>query len=309
MMACSICGASVGSHHDVREMMLGSRRSYRYWLCAACGCMQLRDAVTAAEQYPPRYYSFHPQPRPSGLRALGRRWRNRGVFRGGVWRVLARLKPYPVFGAERWFRHIEVGPSSRILDVGCGTAEIVRDLAEAGFTAVQGIDPYLPDQLLRELSPFARRAHLHEVSGQYDVVMLHHVLEHIGDQDAALRHVARLLTPSGVCLIRIPVMGGEAWERYRENWVQLDAPRHYFLHSPASLRIVAERAGLTVERVEYDSTEFQFLGSELYERDISLSELSLAGSAAKRREHVRRARRLNLEGRGDQASFYLRLSP
>jgi len=36
--------------------------------------------------------------------------------------------------------------------------------------------------------------------------------------------------PGGWCVIRIPTVSSFAWEHYREQWVQLDAPRHFFLH-------------------------------------------------------------------------------
>jgi len=55
---CDICGAADGTVHIVREMMFGTRKSYSYFRCADCGCMQLRDALGSVEQYPPGYYSF-----------------------------------------------------------------------------------------------------------------------------------------------------------------------------------------------------------------------------------------------------------
>ena len=77
---------------------------------------------------------------------------------------------------------------------------------------------------------------------------------------------------------------------------------------------LAEAAGLRVERVVDDSTEFQFLGSELYVRDIPLRsggahELDAKGSIFSP-EEVQQfrwlAEELNASGRGDQAAFYLK---
>lgn len=266
--------------------------------------MQLDQPVSSAEQYPPEYYAFTPQPRATGLRRVVRRWRNRGVFRGGPFRWLAHAKPYPVAGAERWFVAMRVTRESRILDVGCGSGELVRDLIEAGFTNVVGIDPYAAT--VADAGARIRRAWLHEMTGEFDVIMLHHVLEHMPDQEESLRHIGRLLAPGGACLIRVPVLPNEAWTRYREHWVQLDAPRHLFIHTAASLASLAERVGLTIDRVEHDSTEFQFTGSELYSRDVPLSSLPGAYSSAELRRFRSEAARLNAQGRGDQASFYLR---
>lgn len=111
-------------------------------------------------------------------------------------------------------------------------------------------------------------------------------------------------------LIRIPPADGYAWETYREDWVQLDAPRHLYLHTQKSIRYLAGLHGLERERVLYDSDATQILGSELYRHDIPLT----AGKAQKRsvltatarRAAERRAEELNRAGRGDQAAFFLR---
>jgi SAM-dependent methyltransferase len=136
--------------------------------------------------------------------------------------------------------------------------------------------------------------------------MFHHSLEHMPDQEKVLRQAAKLLRPGGVCLVRIPVFPSFAWDRYRENWVQLDAPRHLFVHSRKSLGIIAKQAGLEIERVDFDSTEFQFTGSELYSRGLALSELERAFSRRECRAFRRQARQLNRDERGDQAVFFLR---
>jgi SAM-dependent methyltransferase len=301
---CAICRGRGGSIHHVREMMFGIGKAYPYFLCDTCGCMQLTVQVASEDQYPPGYYAHRPQPRARGLRALLRRWRNRGVFRGGVARILARVAGYPVRGAERWFHRTGVRSDSAILDVGCGTGDLVRDLSEAGFTRVRGIDPFLPDESRTTLAPLVRKSWLHQETGEYDVVMLHHVLEHMPEQESVFFDIARLLRPGGMALVRIPLLPNDAWDHYRENWVQLDAPRHLYVHSAKSLALLAGRAGLRVEHVEYDSTEFQFIGSELYSKGVPLTELRT--SFSERHRYARMARRLNALGRGDQAAFYLR---
>lgn len=287
-------------------MMFGTRDEFDYFECERCGGLQLVSEVDVADYYPTDYHAFLPQSRPRGLRGLARRWRDRGVFRGDlIGRLLNRVAPYPVLGAERWFRVLDVPRDARIVDVGCGSAELLRDLHASGFSNLTGIDLYLPDEVLPLLPPFVRKGDMADLDGLFDVVMLHHVLEHMPDQDAALRAVAALLHPDGVALVRIPVIGA-AWEQYGEDWVQIDAPRHFYIHSIRSFERLAARAGLTVERIDYDSTEFQFTGSELYRRDVPLTQLPTAYSPGQLRHFRREARRLNRLGRGDQAAFYLR---
>jgi hypothetical protein len=53
-------------------------------------------------------------------------------------------------------------------------------------------------------------------------------------------------------------------------WVQLDAPRHFFLHSANSLGLLAGKVGMAVTETVYDSDELQFVGSEQYLKGIPL---------------------------------------
>jgi predicted SAM-dependent methyltransferase len=144
--------------------------------------------------------------------------------------------------------------------------------------------------------------------------MFHHSLEHMPDQVATLRTASELLAPGGMCLVRIPTVSSYAWKHYGSNWAQCDAPRHLFLHSKASLHLVATAAGFELVKVIYDSTEFQFWASEQYIRDTPLwSEDSYAVNPSRSgfsREVIesfrRRADELNRQEQGDQAVFVLR---
>ena len=67
--------------------------------------------------------------------------------------------------------------------------------------------------------------------------MFHHSFEHLPDPIETLERVYRLMPSGGNCLIRIPLVSSEAWKKYGPHWVQLDAPRHFFLYSIESLKL------------------------------------------------------------------------
>jgi len=144
--------------------------------------------------------------------------------------------------------------------------------------------------------------------------MFHHSFEHVADPLETLYFVKKLLSPNGTRLIRIPVVDSWAWENYGVNWVQIDAPRHFFLHSQKSMKILAKSAGFKIKEIICDSTEFQFWGSEQYKRDIPLnSENSYSVNPSKSifsKREIRifkeKAKKLNSESRGDQVAFYLK---
>ncbi|MEB0263358.1 MULTISPECIES: hypothetical protein [unclassified Mucilaginibacter] len=113
-------------------------------------------------------------------------------------------------------------------------------------------------------------------------------------------------------LVCVPVLG-EAWDIYKENWVQLDAPRHFVLHTKKSMGILAEKTGFTVAKTIFDSTAFQFWGSELYERDIPLTlprthqmyPIEEIFTPDELDGFGKRSAALNGKQRGDSARFYL----
>ena len=106
---------------------------------------------------------------------------------------------------------------------------------------------------------------------------------------------------------------GMAWREYGVDWVQLDAPRHLYLHSVDSLRTLAAQAGLRLDAVQHDSTAFQFWGSEQYRQGIALRDprslaqdpASTLFTGAELAAYERRAQAANAAQAGDQAAFYL----
>lgn len=310
--ACRICNASADHPaYTVREMMLGTGEPFVYFQCERCKCLQIAEIPADMGKYYPRdYYSFSASSRDrtdNPAVQWFRKLRNRcSVSNPGIGsRVIRSLFPnrklLPLLG-------LGLDHDSRILDVGCGSGWRLYALREAGFHNTLGIDPFINNDLAYANGLQVLKRTVNEVEGSWDVVMFHHSLEHIPDQAAALRAAAGLLRPGGTCLIRVPVVSSYAWEFYREHWYQIDAPRHFYLHSYESMGLLAEQCGLKLRSTECDSTLDQFRASELYKRGLrSLKEAGF--SRSQKSEWKRRAAELNREGRGDQAVVYLQKVP
>jgi SAM-dependent methyltransferase len=272
---CGICGSN-GDHtgYSVRDMMFGNREEFRYFLCADCGCLQLA-AIPAdlSKYYPPGYYSF-------SEKASSRKGLSRWLY--GSWirylvtktslagRIMARLKrkKIPVF---ELYRAAGMRTGQKILDVGSGSGSTLWPLTEAGFDHLTGSDEFIEKDIRYDNGLLVRKANLFDIrETDWDLIMFNHSFEHLPRQQAHLEQVHRLLKPGGTCLIRIPTVSSYAWNHYRENWVQLDAPRHFFLHSHKSITLLAERSGFRVKEIIQESDAFQFTGSEQYLRDIPM---------------------------------------
>jgi len=315
-LVCRIC-SSRGHHtsYRVRERMFGWGDQFDYFCCADCGCLQIaRVPEDLARFYPPNYYSFHLQAPPQhGLksRLAGKRdfWAVTG--RGFLGFLLSKIvAPRPDLIA---LGSLPARPEMRIIDVGCGRGQLLSILHRAGLERLAGADPFLSGDV--EVLPglWVRKLALDQVSGEFDLVMLHHAFEHVEFGRELLAAGCQRLSASGQILLRVPTAESEAWEQYRENWVQLDAPRHLFLHTRKSLEILAGQAGLRVTQCWCDSSCFQFWASELYQRGLSLYDENGIPrnpvnyfSGRQLKALARRAEDLNAKNRGDQLVVVMR---
>jgi len=317
MTRCLACGHEGDAPlHEAREMMYGLGGRYIYRECPDCGTLQLENAPTdLAAHYPSDYYSYD-----SGSRSRweavttwlkGRRGRAQlggGDLLGSL--VLRRTGPSPRL---RWLERLGLGLDARILDVGCGHGDLLLEMRRDGCTDLCGADPFVDAEIDHGGGLKVLKAGLADLDGRWDLVMLHHSFEHMPDPAATFAELARITTPDGRALIRIPVADCEAWRRYGIDWVQLDAPRHLFLFTRDAVGRLAAAAGFRVDAVECDSTAFQFWGSEQYRRGVPLrSEQSHAAGGAGSLFTAQEiegwdaeASRLNDLQQGDQAVFYL----
>ena len=316
---CKICGNDSGNQqYTAREMMLGLRHTFPYLECSRCGCLQIATIPSdVGAYYPSGYYSFE---RPSEARLPGPSLRNRlkasrdryAISRRGLaGRFLFKL--FPRTDLLPFLAPLRLPLTSRILDVGSGSGVDLLQLRAAGFKKVLGVDAFIASDIYYESGVRVVKSSIFETTGEWDLIVFNHSYEHMDQPVKILQHCAELLAPGGCCLLHIPTVSSWAWQHYRTNWVQLDAPRHFFLYSVAALEIVASSAGLRVADILYDSTGFQFWGSEQYVRDIPLfserSYLKQPGAVFSESDILKfeeRARVLNASKQGDQAAFYLR---
>lgn len=295
-------------------MMFGPGEHFDYRLCAACGCLQIAEIpADLSRHYGAGYYSFGERATAGRLGGLLVRARNRHLAgrKDPLGWALAKLRPFRALAS---LQPLGLRPDARIVDVGCGSGELLLALQSAGYTRLQGVDPFIAQDLDLGGGLRVQKAELDALpSSSFDLVMFHHSLEHIVDEAAALRAAHRLLVPGGRCLLRIPTVSSHAWQHYGVNWCALDAPRHLVLHSRQSIGVLAERCGFKVSRITDDADAFQFWGSEQYQRGIPLMRSGChditpapgAFTVAQLRDMDRRADRLNREHAGDQIAVEL----
>lgn len=313
-MTCRICGnAENNTVYHPREMMLGLREEFTYFQCSKCLCLQIESIPAELARYYPVDYNGFEAPRShifQGVKGAFRKSRYEAALfpNGPMAGILNGLFP------AKQYRHLgKLGLtlSSRIIDIGCGRGSYLYPLYELGMKNVMGADPFIPAPITYPNGYRVQKSFVYEITGEWDVILYNHSFEHVPDPLENLLAVHRLLAANGTCIIRIPTVSSHAWEHYRTNWFQLDAPRHLFLHSVESMSLLAEQAKLRLTGVEYDSDHAQFIHSEKYKHNIAMYEdaSTLYGSKLNRKltkmRYARQAEKLNQTNQGDQAIFSL----
>jgi ubiquinone/menaquinone biosynthesis C-methylase UbiE len=156
-------------------------------------------------------------------------------------RLPADLDP-PDLATRRRFALAGVSAGERVLDLGCGTADLAADLAGAGarVTAADVAEAALARARGRhptlDLRLVAIDAPLPFADGAFDVVWSSEVIEHVADTARWLSEVRRVLVPRGRLLLTTPSHGrlrllAGGIERYSEPLGD-----HLHLYTARSLR-------------------------------------------------------------------------
>ncbi len=286
-----------------REMMFGMREPFTYLECADCGSLQISEIPRdLARFYPPDYYSMQVAAAtvhtPSHTRALAARLL---TLPGGRWLATTLRDRYPFL---YWAGLGQINQQASILDVGCGAGTLLRRLRRWGYRNLTGLDPYL-DAELHEPGFDLYRRELADLPGQFDLVMLHHVLEHLANPRAALQQAVARLAPGGRLLVRLPLAAGPLPREYGADWFNLDAPRHLVIPSRRGLLQCFDRAGLRLVHEEYDSTPLTIFYSEGYRRNVAMRESLPPEAVPDDPAARRRIAHLNAAKEGDYGLFVL----
>lgn len=305
-MNCPYCRSESASDHiHVREMMLGTREIFQYACCGGCGSLyRISDIDDLSRFYPKSYYAFSGAHSVNPVKSFMKRhvlWHRLGIG-SKVGSLVARWLPEPMM--VRWLSMAGVTLNTRILDVGCGDGLYLREMSLYGFTSLTGVDPFIDKDIHTDRGVVIRKRYLREMDGNYDLIMMHHSLEHVPDPAEMLLEAKKRLRSGGKILVRLPIAGSSAQAAYGSDWVQWDAPRHIHIPTVAGMRALCERLDLNVEAVAFDSDSFQYWGSELYRMDIPLKDFH--GQVNRHRaDWIAMAARDNETGLGDQACFLL----
>lgn len=145
-------------------------------------------------------------------------------------------------------RTVRPRPNSRILEVGCATGHNLPMLQRFGRVDAVELDDDVREIAQRRLGRPVLADRLPELAavpdGRYDLICAFDVIEHIDDDDAALRAIARKLRPGAKLAMTVPA---HPW-----MWSAHDVVNHHKRrYSKAALRSLIARSPLKLDRIGY----------------------------------------------------------
>ncbi len=146
---------------------------------------------------------------------------------------------------------------ARLLDVGCGSGAFLAVARKLGFDSF-GVEPSFSN------NAFAEEEGLHIHSGFiwdarfkddfFDVVTLNHVIEHTPKPSEMFSEVKRITKPGGAIIMAQPNSDSLGFWLFGKYWLNTDTPRHIYILSVRNMLEYARKAGLTVEKINYNTT-------------------------------------------------------
>jgi SAM-dependent methyltransferase len=270
--ACPVCHSPHATvlHDRLKDYVFSAAGGHwRLVSCGGCGVAYLNprpSPATIGRAYA-TYYTHGGTTPPRGARLGVKAWLRRALangYRDAIYgtRLRPTLGPLGALVAQLSpsFRNaienespglVGVRPKrlgqSKVLDVGCGNGLSLLRARDAGWHAI-GVEPD-PDAVAtasaRGMEVIAPRIDDVPASfnGSFERILLSHVIEHVHDPLAMLRHCHRLLEPGGTLWMETPNLSSFGHASFGADWRGLEPPRHLVLFRPDSLEALLKEAG------------------------------------------------------------------
>lgn len=238
---CILCGSELLSRIKSQFPWQGVTSDCRPWprsgqllLCETCGHMQKRIDTEWQEDAAIIYNNYDLYHLSGGSEQV--------LFKG--FSPTARSECL----LDRIGQHMTIPEYGHLLDVGCGNGELLRSFGRSyPKWVLAGSEQN--DRFRKEVEGISNVASfysdsLENIDGQFDLITLLHVLEHVSEPIYMLEQLKKKLAPDGLLIIEVP--------NFLENAFDLVVADHCSHFIPETLVALSERSDFEVMMVALD---------------------------------------------------------
>lgn len=156
------------------------------------------------------------------------------------------------FSLKRKLALINAFPTSEktVLDIGAGTGDFLVAAKKHGWN-VEGVEPNTNARTKAKEKEVALHSNLDELSsGNFEVITLWHVLEHLPDLENQIKSIVSLLDVNGTLVIAVPNFKSYDAKHYNQYWAAYDVPRHLWHFSKNAITRLFEKQDMYIEKTK-----------------------------------------------------------
>jgi predicted SAM-dependent methyltransferase len=123
-----------------------------------------------------------------------------------------------------------------LLDIGCGTGAFIKHCNSLGWRTT-GVEPDADARMTAfnsKLNVFDTDF-LKTCQGNFDVITLWHVLEHVHELDERMQQLKKLIRKDGIIIVAVPNLNSFDARYYQTYWAAYDVPRHLYHFSKSTI--------------------------------------------------------------------------
>jgi len=157
-----------------------------------------------------------------------------------------------------------LSPESLILDIGCGKPSFLKACQQIVNCRTMGID-FSNEGWKDDSDQFEgldlQVAEIKDLPSSLnpDVITMWHYLEHDYSPLENLRYLKTISKSSTTLIIEIPNFDSTSSKKYGENWAGWHAPRHISLFSPDNIKLLLQKSGWKVSKLQSYGTMDPYL--------------------------------------------------
>ena len=137
----------------------------------------------------------------------------------------------------------EIFEGKRVLDVGCGSGQLMQWIAQFQPSKLHGLDISAENVKLGSARGInISTENFLQVDEKYDVIIMSHLLEHLSDPSSFMEHAFKILSEGGLLIVETPCVG-PVQEAFGESWRYWLPNEHLVIFSETGLFEMFKKVG------------------------------------------------------------------